>query len=216
MGPIQNQSVPTLTPIINSTQNQPSLDPSKFYLYASIIFFLLLLVIFFFIKKVFFVKKDMGSIQNESIPAQTPTVNPMQHKSSSDLSRLFQGRVNRSNYIIGIGLMICYLVLVIVIANMLGYIFSVINTNLTLFIAMPLSLIFYVLLVIFGFSLSVRRYHDLGRSGWLSLLYIVPFVNLIAALILLFLKGQPQDNIYGKVPEPKIDIKNLLGLAPRA
>ena len=42
-----------------------------------------------------------------------------------------------------------------------------------------------------GFALSVKRLHDCGRSGWLSLLYFVPVLNLVLLLYLLFKGGAP-------------------------
>lgn len=43
-----------------------------------------------------------------------------------------------------------------------------------------------------------KRCHDLGKSGWLQLLSIIPGVNLIFGLYLLFAKGSPQSNQYGE------------------
>lgn len=51
-------------------------------------------------------------------------------------------------------------------------------------------------------SVAIRRLHDLSRSGWLILLYLVPFINLLA-LALLFMPGRPGPNRYGPEP-PKI------------
>ncbi len=49
-------------------------------------------------------------------------------------------------------------------------------------------------------SVGARRLHDIGRSGWLQLLYLVPFVG---CLILWFLwaKEGEGDNKYGKDPD---------------
>lgn len=45
--------------------------------------------------------------------------------------------------------------------------------------------------------LAIRRYHDIGWSGWFYLLLWIPIVNIVFALILLFKKGQPETNKYG-------------------
>ncbi len=34
-----------------------------------------------------------------------------------------------------------------------------------------------------------KRFHDLGKSAWYSLLMLIPFVNIIVVIILLFTKG---------------------------
>ena len=46
-------------------------------------------------------------------------------------------------------------------------------------------------------AVTVRRFHDLGMSGWYLLGTMVPFYNIYLGLILLFKKGDAQDNNYG-------------------
>jgi uncharacterized membrane protein YhaH (DUF805 family) len=50
----------------------------------------------------------------------------------------------------------------------------------------------------------VRRLHDLGFTGWIILVTIVPMLGQIAALILglmcIFGEGQGDENKYGPVP----------------
>ena len=47
--------------------------------------------------------------------------------------------------------------------------------------------------VVFG----VRRLHDMNMSGWLLLLMLVPLVNIIFGLVMLFVPGKPTANDYG-------------------
>ena len=53
-------------------------------------------------------------------------------------------------------------------------------------------------------SVSVRRLHDCGKSGWMLLIGIIPIVNLIGGLVLLYWfvldAGESQENAYGAVP----------------
>lgn len=44
---------------------------------------------------------------------------------------------------------------------------------------------------------SVNRFHDMGRSGWLTLLYLIPFVNLAVLLWVCVAEGQPEPNRWG-------------------
>ena len=46
-----------------------------------------------------------------------------------------------------------------------------------------------IALMIYYYYIAVRRLHDLNLSGWHSLLFFVPFVNLIFLFCLLFVKG---------------------------
>jgi uncharacterized membrane protein YhaH (DUF805 family) len=48
---------------------------------------------------------------------------------------------------------------------------------------------------------TVRRFHDLGHSGWFLLVLILPLVNIVFSLLLFFQDGQDGDNEYG--PSPK-------------
>jgi len=44
-----------------------------------------------------------------------------------------------------------------------------------------------------------KRLHDLGMSGWLSLVLIVPIFGIMGLLILHFPRGDDYDNAYGPV-----------------
>lgn len=52
-----------------------------------------------------------------------------------------------------------------------------------------------------GWANSIRRVHDLGRSGWFTLWTLVPLAGLVAALYIMFMPGDPNSNPYG--PSPK-------------
>ena len=45
-----------------------------------------------------------------------------------------------------------------------------------------------------------RRLNDLDKSGWWQLLYLVPIVNILFALYLLFWPGTKGSNNYGLQP----------------
>lgn len=55
------------------------------------------------------------------------------------------------------------------------------------------ALILMLIVSLHGLSVSVRRMHDVGKSGWWVL---VPFAN----FFLLFKKGDEEQNIYGEPP----------------
>lgn len=54
-----------------------------------------------------------------------------------------------------------------------------------------------IVLAIASLSYGVRRFHDFDKSGWWYLLALIPFVNLVVALILLFAPPTPGPNRYG-------------------
>lgn len=51
-----------------------------------------------------------------------------------------------------------------------------------------------------AFIMAKRRLNDLNQSGWLSLLLLVPLLNLIFALYVLFAPGTQGSNNYGPKP----------------
>ena len=61
--------------------------------------------------------------------------------------------------------------------------------------------VFQLAFVVPGWCVAIRRCHDMGKSGWLSILLIVPLVNLIFVLVLLFTPGQAFPNEYGLPPQ---------------
>ena len=50
--------------------------------------------------------------------------------------------------------------------------------------------------------LTVRRLHDLNFSGWFTLFMIIPYLNIVFSLFLLFAPGTKGENEYGKEPMP--------------
>jgi uncharacterized membrane protein YhaH (DUF805 family) len=65
-----------------------------------------------------------------------------------------------------------------------------------------LAFIFYLVAFVASLSYTIRRFHDFDKSGWWTLLYLVPLVNFIVGLILLFAPGTPGPNTYGTRSRP--------------
>lgn len=55
----------------------------------------------------------------------------------------------------------------------------------------------YVGLLYYNFVAAIRRLHDLNKTGWLSLLMLVPFINLFFMIYLALARGTPGQNDYG-------------------
>jgi uncharacterized membrane protein YhaH (DUF805 family) len=51
-----------------------------------------------------------------------------------------------------------------------------------------------------GLSVSVRRFHDINRSGWWILIFIVTIVGFILWLVWFTREGDPGENQYGPPP----------------
>ena len=61
-------------------------------------------------------------------------------------------------------------------------------------------IVLQLLFAVPGVMLVIRRLHDLGHSGWWCLLGLIPLVNLILGIYLLFFKGETGPNRFG--PDP--------------
>lgn len=66
-------------------------------------------------------------------------------------------------------------------------------------IAMAIALVF-----------AKRRFNDLGHSGWFSIATLVPYLNLLIYLYLVFGKGKEAENQYGLAPCPNPLIVKIL------
>lgn len=64
-----------------------------------------------------------------------------------------------------------------------------------------LSTIVSLGLFIPGVTVSVRRLHDVSKSGWWLLVWFIPLINLVFWIWLAFADSIPGSNLYG--PNPK-------------
>ena len=106
-----------------------------------------------------------------------------------------QGRLNRKPYILR-GLFLWILSLVT------SGVMDVTSESDSLVMNL-LSLVLFVLFIALGVAtimLVIRRWHDLGKSGWFTLLLFIPLVNLFVALYLWVKKGDEGPNEYGDDP----------------
>ena len=74
-------------------------------------------------------------------------------------------------------------------------------------IAIVFFIIYALLSVIPSLAVTVRRMHDLGKSGWNILISCIPLVGPIWFLILLATEGEHGENYYG--PDPKSAIEEI-------
>ena len=63
-----------------------------------------------------------------------------------------------------------------------------------------LALCLVLILCVSSIMLAVRRFHDVGKSGFYWLLFLVPVANIFALYLLFGKNGMPRPNAYGEVP----------------
>ncbi len=61
--------------------------------------------------------------------------------------------------------------------------------------------VFNLAMLIPSIAVSVRRLHDIDRTGWWVLISLVPIIGVIVLLVFAVQDGTPGDNRYG--PNPK-------------
>ncbi|MBT2481415.1 DUF805 domain-containing protein [Streptomyces sp. ISL-94] len=100
----------------------------------------------------------------------------------------FSGRARRQEYWM---FFLCNLAVAIVVA----IIDAVIGANMIIYGLYVLAIIVPCI------ALTVRRLHDLGKSGWWCFIVFIPLVGGIWLIVLAATEGQPGPNQYG--PSPK-------------
>lgn len=105
----------------------------------------------------------------------------------------FQGRARRKEY--------WMFTLLVMLATVLAVIFGGAESSLgTLLMAVIILGGF-----IPGLAVTVRRLHDLGLSGWLVLIGLIPYLGSLVLFILMLLDGKRGTNQYGPNPKEPVD-----------
>jgi uncharacterized membrane protein YhaH (DUF805 family) len=108
-----------------------------------------------------------------------------------------KGRARRSEY----GWFFAFAFVIGVIAAILDIIAGGINPYTGMANSSIFVLIAGLALIAPTVSVASRRAHDFGQSGWLAVLTVIPYIGIIAAIVFIFIPGQPGPNPHG--PDPK-------------
>ncbi|GAB4181413.1 MAG: DUF805 domain-containing protein [Calditrichia bacterium] len=68
-----------------------------------------------------------------------------------------------------------------------------------------LGFLYMIAVFIPSLAVSVRRLHDIGKSGWWMLLIFIPILGAIILIIFFIMDSQEGDNQYG--PNPKTTVQ---------
>jgi len=106
----------------------------------------------------------------------------------------FSGRSQRAEY--------WYFVLFnIIIVFVLGFIDGIIGTFDPVSGYGLISGLYTLAVLIPAIAVGVRRLHDVGKSGWMLLIGLIPLIGFIWLIILMVTDSNPVNNKYG--PNPK-------------
>ena len=106
----------------------------------------------------------------------------------------FTGRARRSEYWYFV---LFNFIVSILIGLSLGVIAGLLNVPALVYLAYLWSLAVFIP----SLAVSVRRLHDIGRSGWWLLLSLIPLVGSIILIIWCCFDSQPGANQYGSNPK---------------
>jgi uncharacterized membrane protein YhaH (DUF805 family) len=109
----------------------------------------------------------------------------------------FDGRINRGKFWAGIAAMWAISIALWILIG----IAVAINSSVIWIVFGFLGLVVYVAMIWMGLAVSIKRWHDRGKSGWWVLIAFIPLIGGIWALVETgFLEGDPGDNEYGPNP----------------
>jgi len=106
----------------------------------------------------------------------------------------FSGRARRKEYWLTILLIIIISIIASVLDGALGLADPVYGLG-------PIYGIVALAILIPSIAVSVRRLHDIDRTGWWYLLAFVPFIGFVVLIIFFVMPGTSGENRFG--PDPK-------------
>ncbi len=106
----------------------------------------------------------------------------------------FSGRARRKEYWIfslinGVIIIILYILQMVMIESTLWLIFPIVFFLYALAVFLP------------SLAVNIRRLHDIGKSGWWYLIYLIPIIGSIWLLVLMCLDSEPGENQWGENPK---------------
>ena len=106
----------------------------------------------------------------------------------------FGGRARRTEFWMFVLFNIIFSVVASLIDRAIGFKIGAIQMGI-------IGLIYSLAVLIPALAVSVRRLHDIGKSGWMILINLIPFIGWIWFIVLMVKDSQPGENQYG--PNPK-------------
>jgi len=106
----------------------------------------------------------------------------------------FGGRARRKEYWMFALFNVIFLIVAIILDNVFGLTVGELPYGAFYFL-------YAIAVFIPGLAVSVRRLHDVGKSGWMILLMLIPLIGAIWIFVLTVIDSNPGENKYG--PNPK-------------
>ena len=106
----------------------------------------------------------------------------------------FNGRARRKEYWMFFLFNMIFGMIAMILDNIFGIAFGGIGYG-------PLYGLYTLAVFIPGLAVAIRRLHDVGKSGWMILINLIPIVGVIWFFVLLVTDSNPGENQYGQNPK---------------
>lgn len=106
----------------------------------------------------------------------------------------FNGRARRTEYWMYTLFNLIFTIIAMFLDNVLGM--TIESTGYG-----PLYILYGLVVFVPGLAVAVRRLHDVGKSGWMMLVVLIPIAGPIWLLVLLVTDGESGENEYGTNPK---------------
>lgn len=106
----------------------------------------------------------------------------------------FTGRASRQEYWMFVLFNMIFAIVAIVLDNVMGLIIAGLPYG-------PIYMIYAFAIILPATAVCVRRLHDIGKSGWMIFISLIPVIGSIWLLILACKEGNIGSNEYGMAPE---------------
>ena len=106
----------------------------------------------------------------------------------------FSGRARRQEYWMFALFNMIFTIVAMILDNVLGIAMEGVGYG-------PIYILYVLAVFIPGLAVAVRRLHDVGKSGWMLLIALIPLIGAIWLLVLLFTDSQKESNKWGQNPK---------------
>ena len=106
----------------------------------------------------------------------------------------FNGRARRKEYWMFVLFNTIFSILAMALDNVLGIAIEAVGYG-------PLYGLYVLTVLIPGLAVLTRRLHDIGKSGWMILIALIPLIGAIWLLVLMVTDSNPGENRYGTNPK---------------
>lgn len=106
----------------------------------------------------------------------------------------FKGRASRQEYWMFVLFNLIFASTAMILDNILGIAMREVGYG-------PLYILYVLAVFIPGLAVSVRRLHDVGKSGWTMFIALIPIIGGIWLLVIMATEGDKEENQYDSAPK---------------